>query len=158
MPGFYLEFNEQEAYAYQAQLVDQLIQDQEKALENLQQEEMDANALQAFIDGQGENWEPMQKFLQMPNLEDFPRKIQFQQLVIAFLKEKQAALKLMIADSKRPETWATQHYNELKISEKLVKLDPINGPAILEVIYDKLRMYKESLRPQIFLVSKKDEN
>ena len=154
MPGFYLEFNELEAYEYQAQMAEQLIEEQEKVLENLQQEEIDAEAMQCFLEGQGDTWEPMQKFLKLPDLEDFPRRLKFQKLVIEFLQEKRTALRFMITGTKRPEIWATQHSNEMRISEQLVKLDPIKGPAVLETVYDKLRMYQETLRPRIFLVRK----
>ena len=152
MARFYLEFNEQDAYAYQAELAEQMYQAQKKILENLQHEELDSEAMQCFMDGQNEFWEPMQKFLRMPNPEEIPKKIEFQKLVLQFLKAKKMALRLMTLGSKRPQSWAMQHFNEIEISEKMTRLYPVRGPKVLEAIYDRLRMFQENGKTKIFLV------
>ena len=153
MARFYLEFDEPDAYAYQVTLTEQLIHAQQQVLKSLQQEEVDAGAMQTFMDGQSDLWEPMQKFLRMPDLDAFPDRIEFQKLVIQFLEEKKSALQLMAMGQKRPETWAIQHFNEMQISDKLRRLNPEKAQKVLEAIYDRLRMFQQNFSSKIFLVS-----
>ena len=104
MARFYLKFDRNEALQYQLQMVTELLMQNKKILQDLQQQATDMKNMRDMLITGPEIWNPLLKILKPASKEsDDEKKILFQQKVVQFLKSKFTAITLMIEDQKGPQ-------------------------------------------------------
>lgn len=104
MTRFYLKFDRNQALQYQLQMVTELLMQNKKILQDLQQQNVDMKNMRNMLVNCPDTWKPLLKILKPVSKEaDDEKKILFQQKVVQFLKTKFTAISLMIEDHKAPQ-------------------------------------------------------
>ena len=104
MTRFYLKFDRNEALQYQLQMVTELLMQNKKILQELQQQTKDMKNMRNMLVNCPDTWSPLLKILKPVTKEsDDEKKMHFQQKVVQFLKTKFTAISLMIEDHKGPQ-------------------------------------------------------